>query len=68
VALIPLPYACKRCGRAGAQGWNLPHSRAFRRAVRNFAKDGDCSEAQAKEWLASIGVTEPASNGGNGKK
>ena len=40
------------------------HSRAYRRAVRSFAKDGECSEAQAKEWLAGIGVTEPPAPNG----
>jgi hypothetical protein len=44
------------------------HSRAYRRAVRSFSKDAGCTEAQAKEWLASIGVTEPSVPNSNGKK
>jgi hypothetical protein len=44
----------------------MAHGRPYRRAVRSFSADAGCSEQRAKDWLASIGVTEPPN--GNGKK
>ena len=44
----------------------MAHGQAYRRAVRSFSADAGCSEQQAKDWLASIGVTEPPN--WNGKK
>ena len=39
--------------------------RTYNRAVREFMRDAECTEESAKQWLASIGVTEPTN--GNGK-
>jgi hypothetical protein len=43
------------------------HARAYRRAVRSFSKGAGCTEAQAKEWMSSIGVEEPTVPNGTKK-
>ena len=33
--------------------------RTYRRVVKEFSRDAECTEEQAKEWLRQIGVQEP---------
>ncbi len=53
-----------RTATAAKSGW--PTGRRIVVPCGASGADAGCSEQQAKDWLASIGVTEPPN--GNGKK